>query len=187
MNKETTINLLVSGRAACFRRPEFSDDLVSYDVMPPTIARRLVETALPQNSGQIAIRKIYVINPIRLRWQNIETVRRSCRALVLLDVCYVIEVVVLTSRDCEGCDWLSEITHRFAAPVSAHLGLVDFPATVSLVRGKIPRSALSGTGTIDLGWMVSDLGRGKRGQFRRLSMREGLIDLSDQDQSMHAS
>lgn len=53
MNGEQTINFLLEGNVACFRRPEFSDDLVTCDVMPPVVAARLIDLAFPSIADEL--------------------------------------------------------------------------------------------------------------------------------------
>lgn len=128
------------------------------------------------------------MNPISSRWQEIRTARGLRRALVLLDVAYLVQATLLpSSADRPGID-LQSISAIFSPNVKAHLGLTDFPALLSLPPpAALPRSRLIGTGSIDLGWVLSDTGKGKRGQFARLFMNDGEIDFARQDRLMRAS
>ncbi|MFW2850945.1 CRISPR-associated protein Cas5 [Sphingomonas sp. TX0543] len=113
MNEEKTINFLVEGNVACFRRPEFSDDLVTYDVMPPVVAARLIDVAFPSIANELYVSKITVMNPISSRWKEIRTARGLRRALVLLDVAYLVQATLLpSSADQPGID-LQSISANF--------------------------------------------------------------------------
>lgn len=92
MNSDTIfdIALMVAGDAACFRRPEFVNDLVTYDVMPPTVANRLIDAILPRAATRLKC--IRVLNPIVRRWRTVTTPRGIKRCLALEDVAYVLEV-----------------------------------------------------------------------------------------------
>ncbi|WP_076744698.1 CRISPR-associated protein Cas5 [Sphingomonas jeddahensis] len=168
--------LLVEGDVACFRRPEFASDLVTYDVMPPTVANRLISSSLP-GLGASATR-IQVLNPILRRWQTMRTARGTKRCHVLDNVAYVVEGEAATS----AARSLSDL-RAFVARAEVHLGLSDFPARVSLLDGDASRSALDGSGTIDLGWMVYDLKSGGRSapRFFRAVMQDGVMAIPPQE------
>lgn len=57
--------LRVRGPFACFTRPEFKTERVSYDVMPPSAARGLLESILWRPQMRWVIRAIHVFAPIR--------------------------------------------------------------------------------------------------------------------------
>lgn len=169
----SSITLLVEGDVACFRRPEFSSDLITYDVMPPTVANRVVSASLPGWTGRAT--RVRVLNPIVRRWRTIRTARGLKRCQVLEDVAYVV--------DGEGAFAAASISQRdvraLVAEADVHLGLSDFPASVSLLDGRAAPSSLDGTGAIDLGWMLYDLKSGGRSapRFFRAMMRDGLMDI----------
>ncbi|MDR3723458.1 MAG: type I-C CRISPR-associated protein Cas5c [Terracidiphilus sp.] len=60
-------NLLVrvEGLLACFTRPEFSTERVSYEVMTPSAARAILEAILWKPAIRWRIHAIHVLNPIR--------------------------------------------------------------------------------------------------------------------------
>ncbi len=55
----------VWGNFACFSRPEFKTERVSYDVMTPSAARGLVESVFWHPGLRYTIDKIHVLAPIR--------------------------------------------------------------------------------------------------------------------------
>jgi CRISPR-associated protein Cas5d len=168
--------LLVEGDVACFRRPEFASDLVTYDVMPPTVANRLIGASLP--GWTAGATRIQVLNPIVRRWQALRTARGTKRCHVLDNVAYVLEGEAAAS----AAGSLSEMK-ALMAKADVHLGLSDFPARVSLLDGDAPRSALAGSGTIDLGWMVYDLksGGSSAPRFFRAVMHDGVMAIPPQE------
>lgn len=62
----------VKGKYACFTRPEFKSERVSYDVMTPSAARGILEAIHWKPAIVWRIDRIHVLNPIRF-----ETIRRN--------------------------------------------------------------------------------------------------------------
>lgn len=113
------IRIRVSGPYACFTRPEFKVERVSYDVITPSAARGLIEAIYWKPAIRWTIDKIHVLNEIRftnIRRNEVKAVvptstirqamemddhapiylsatanRQQRTALVLRDVDYVIE------------------------------------------------------------------------------------------------
>jgi CRISPR-associated protein Cas5d len=179
ISSNPTVRVVVSGEVACFRRPEFTDDLVTYDVMTPAVARRLLDSVHAIAGGHWEVSSIKVLKPIRFRWDQIVTARGRRKALVLTDVSYLVEAMGMSATD-DDCDHKAAFFAALAAGNGkAHLGLADFPASLALLPdNEDVRSDLAGTGMVDLGWMLYDTAKGKRGQFFRASMTNGVIDLS---------
>lgn len=55
----------VWGKYACFTRPEFSSERVTYDVMTPSAAKGLLESIYWHPGLEYVVDKIYVLNPIK--------------------------------------------------------------------------------------------------------------------------
>ncbi len=72
MNKSNPFRLKVSGRNACFTRPEMKVERVSYDVMTPSAARGILEAILWKPAISWKILQLDILNPIK--W---ESVRRN--------------------------------------------------------------------------------------------------------------
>ncbi len=113
------IKLRVSGRHACFTRPEMKVERVSYDVMTPSAARGILEAIHWKPAIRWVIDRIHVLRPIRFQSirrnevghkasaRNIKTAmnresldglhllvdedRQQRAATVLVDVDYIIE------------------------------------------------------------------------------------------------
>src|ERR1700694_3146342 len=113
------VRLRVSGKYACFTRPEMKVERVSYDVMPPSAARGIIEAVYWKPAIRWIITAIHVLSPIRYQsfrrnevghkipvanvrramnagtkeglWLVIEDDRQQRAATILVDVDYVIE------------------------------------------------------------------------------------------------
>jgi CRISPR-associated protein Cas5d len=59
------IILEASGKLACFTRPEFKVERVSYDVIPPTAARGLLEAVFWKPQFTYVVTRIEVLKPIK--------------------------------------------------------------------------------------------------------------------------
>ncbi len=113
------IRLLVSGKYACFTRPEMKVERVSYDVMTPSAARGILEGIHWKPAIRWVIDRIHVLHPIRFQsirrnevghkapagkiktamnresleglYLLVDDDRQQRAATVLVDVAYVIE------------------------------------------------------------------------------------------------
>ena len=176
MNKirATSVRIEIRGTHACFRRPEFVDDLISYDVISPLAATRLLSAISTRPATQWTVRRLWVQHLIAAEWLMMKTARGQKRALVLRDVAYMLEA------DCLSAAPADFILRQSGDEARAHLGLTDFRADVSISSSSTPPpTAYAGTGRIDLGWMIHDLdGRGRsRARYFRAEMIDGVIDL----------
>jgi CRISPR-associated protein Cas5d len=66
------VSLKVWGEYACFTRPEFKSERVSYDVITPSAARGLLEAIYWKPAIAWVVARIRVLRPIR-----VDTVRRN--------------------------------------------------------------------------------------------------------------
>lgn len=178
----SSVVLLIKGAAACFRRAEFTSDLVTYDIMPPTVANRMVSASLPGWNGRVT--RIGVLNHIVRRWQTVTTTRGMKRCQILQDVAYVVE-----AEQAIGRAMARRQVETLIRQADVHLGLADFRACVSLVSDGEASSRLSGTGTIDLGWMPYDLNGASRSspRFFRAVMHNGVLDIPAEEVAELAS
>lgn len=60
-----TVTLRVSGDWACFTRPEFKLERVSYDALTPTAARGILEAVLWHPEFRWVVERVRVLKPIR--------------------------------------------------------------------------------------------------------------------------
>ncbi len=67
--KSNPFRLKVSGKNACFTRPEMKVERVSYDVITPSAARGILEAILWKPAIRWEILQIDVLNPVK--WQSV--------------------------------------------------------------------------------------------------------------------
>lgn len=196
------IRMLVSGDRACFKRPEFAHDLISYDVITPSAARGLLDAIHRDPGLRWVIDEIRVLRPIRFTWMALAEVETGDPAgplpvriagpadrriaSVLSDVEYLLTAhaePVGGAEDVEALFWRAVATGRVFRPL--FLGFRGFPAEIEpLEEDELsPPGAYDGSGAIDLGWTLFDAKREARGgmQFYRPTMVDGVIDLRHRD------
>jgi CRISPR-associated protein Cas5d len=202
------IKLKVWGDYACFTRPEMKAERVSYDVMTPSAARGILEAIYWKPAIRWIIDRIHVINPIRfdnirrnelgskIPIRNIintikkntpletfiEDDRQQRAAMVLRDVCYVIEAhFEITGNENNNSAKHKEIFERRAekgqCAYRPYFGCREFTVNFELIKDKIPESELKGT--IDLGWMLHDIDfeNNMEPKFFRAQMNDGVINI----------
>ncbi|WP_260598018.1 CRISPR-associated protein Cas5 [Sphingomonas endolithica] len=191
------IRVQVSGERACFKRVEFAEDLVSYDVIPPLAARRLLETIYCTPDMRWRIEEIRVLRPIRSTWMSLaeaepgtaDNVTRIVAgrhdrrmANVLVDVGYVI-TARLEAADGQAGPHAAIFRRRVASGAyvrQPYVGLPAFTAHVVELQpdASPPLNDVRG-GPVDLGWMLYDVpGDGSAGpRLFRPTMIDGVIDL----------
>lgn len=198
--------LLISGARACFRRVEFSEQFVTYDVITPMAARAVFEAVHWTPSIAWQIDEIRVLRPINLVWEPLEASQNiqyggmseiaaaPCGSLanMLIDVAYIVTAhfdLVAGAAPEESAGQHSAIFRRrlkqgrfFRQPF---LGLSALPARVEeIAKGTaMPDPIPELRGSIDLGWMVFDTHvAGHAGtRFFRPVMVDGVIDLSERE------
>lgn len=184
--------LLVRGDRACFRRPEFAEDLVSYDVITPRAAREVFEATYTAPGLCWRIDEIHVLAPLRSTWMALTEVERGAdlpaiaagqrdrrMAHVLCDVAYV----VTAHPEPHAGDDLSQafrdrvVSARFVRPPV--LGHRSFPSEITLLEAEdaLPPGAWASSGAVDLGWTLHDVGESGGPRFYRPTMIDGVIDL----------
>ncbi|MFO7871668.1 MAG: type I-C CRISPR-associated protein Cas5c [Kiritimatiellia bacterium] len=78
MEKSGPFRLRVSGKNACFTRPEMKVERVSYDVMTPSATRGILEAILWKPAIRWRILRIDVLNPIK--WESVRRNEVGCVA-----------------------------------------------------------------------------------------------------------
>lgn len=164
----TLERLLIEGERACFRRQEFVEDLVTYDVITPAAVERMLAIMSPKRL--IVATSVTVLKPLTKSWFSITTNRGSRRCHALNDVAYVIEIDGGHPSELEA----AIRDNRF------HLGLSDLPASVRRLDGSAPPSAFAGDGMRDLGWLPYSYGNSspRRLSYVQVAMVNGVIDLN---------
>lgn len=207
--KDYGVSVEVWGDLACFSRPEFRAERISYDVMTPAAARGILESILYKPAIKWIVDEIQVLNPIkttnfkRVERKEIDTKRsqpefkkttsggeRDLRnTCALKDVRYRIKAhFEMTNkageRDNPG-KFLEMFNHRvktgrcFRQPV---FGCKEFPAQFKPVEEEdrqIPKELL---GEKDLGYMHYDFiytPKRKIPQYFRAKLEDGVLNLRD--------
>jgi CRISPR-associated protein Cas5d len=203
------IKLKAWGDYACFTRPEMKAERVSYDVMTPSAARGILEAIYWKPSIRWVIGKIHVLKRIRfdnirrnelagkIPVRNIKTAmkdgtspletfiendRQQRAAMVLRNVCYVIEAhfEVTGEEDTKPAKHKKMFERRAKKGQCFHrpyFGCREFPVNFELVKDEIPKSELKGK--VDLGWMLHDIDfkNNMEAKFFRTQMIDGVIDV----------
>jgi CRISPR-associated protein Cas5d len=172
--------LHVSGRFACFPRPEFANDRVSYDVITPIAARRILEAIYWRREIRWRVDAIHVLKPIHFGLASSADapplekfggsdsrshagVESGGRQVALLDPAYAIDAR-FELASAEGNS--AQHTKMFAKAVrqgryfrQPYLGLREYPATVALLdeEAPFPPAICQEIEDRDLGWMIHDL------------------------------
>lgn len=203
------IKLKVWGDYACFTRPEMKVERVSYDVMTPSAARGILEAIYWKPAISWVVDKIHVLKPIcfdnirrnelggKISVQNVKTAmkkgnvsietfieddRQQRAAMVLKNVCYVIEAhfEIIGDEDNNPVKHKEMFERRAKKGQCVHrpyFGCREFPVNFELIEGIISESGLKGV--IDLGWMLHDIdfNNNMEARFFRAKMTNGVIDI----------
>jgi CRISPR-associated protein Cas5d len=211
------IKLKIFGDYACFTRPEMKVERVSYDVITPSAARGILEAIYWKPSIRWIINKIHILKPIqftnirrnevskKISSTNIKAVingtdlplylvssqgkiRQQRAALVLRDVCYVIEAY-FEITDQANTEETQEKHYSIALRRirkgqyfhQPYLGTREFAANYEILEDELPKGFYSDKGKMDLGWMLWDIDfqNGMTPIFYRALMQDGVIDVQD--------
>lgn len=146
------VSFRVAGDYACFSRPEFKVERVSYPIMTPSAARGVAESVFWRPEFRYEIRRIGVVNKggttviVRNEISDrqgrnpaiVEEQRQQRSSLVLKDVDYIVEAeIVLRPHATDPvAKYLSQFERRIARGQhfqSPYLGTREFPARISEV------------------------------------------------------
>ena len=203
------VKLKVWGDYACFTRPEMKAERVSYDVMTPSAARGILEAIYWKPAIQWVVDRIHVLNPIKFEnvrrnevgskipIRNITTAmkdgsspvelfieedRQQRAAMVLRNVCYIIEAhFEFTGEGAENegkhLDMFNRRAEKGQCFHRPYFGCREFPVNFEPVNGNLPRSGLEGE--VDLGWMLHDIDfkSAMEARFFRARMVNGVIEV----------
>jgi CRISPR-associated protein Cas5d len=169
---EGIFDVKVGGDYACFSRPEFKVERVSYPVMTPSAARGLLEAILWKPEMRWEIREIDVLKPLKqssiLRNELsdrqgdspliIEEKRQQRASLILRDVAYVIhcEIVLrghVTDPLTKYADMFRRRLERGQCHHTPYLGTREFAAWFEPATGAEEAIPLD----LDLGNMLFDI------------------------------
>ena len=166
------LKVKVWGEYACFSRPEFKVERVSYPVPTPSAARGLLEAIFWKPEFRYEVRRIGVLRlgtPFALLRNEVENrmgakpffgedARQQRTSLVLKDVAYLVEAdMVLRPHATDPLPkYLEQFERRLKKGQYHHtpyLGTREFPAYFSPPDGEVPDGGLN----LDLGPMLFDL------------------------------
>jgi len=172
VESHAAVAVKVSGDYACFTRPEFKVERVSYPVITPSAARGVLEAIFWKPEFRYEIRQIGIVkmgtqtsilrNEVDARQGKnpilVERHRQQRSSLVLKDVEYIIRAeMVLRDHATDPVykyrDQFNRRLDRGQCHHTPYLGTREFAAQVDPPNGQIP----SGTLNVDLGTMLFDL------------------------------
>ncbi len=209
------IKLKICGDYACFTRPEMKVERVSYDVITPSAARGIIEAIYWKPAIRWVVDRIHVINEIKFTnirrnevsqkissskasgtingndsqlYQDVTKDRQQRAAMVLKDVCYVIEAhFEMTEK--AGAEDTPEKHYNIALRRirqgqcyhQPSLGTREFSAKFEMVDDIILNSFYRNEKEKDLGWMLRDIDfkNDMTPIFFRAVMKNGVIDVED--------
>lgn len=131
MSVSPTLCLQAGGPFACFTRPEMKVERVSYDVMPPSAARGLLEAVLWKPAMCWEVERIEVLAPIR--WTSVRRNEVGCTVpvgsvkSVMKNGHGLLGVYVEEQRQQRAGLLLRDVTYRIHARfhLTAHAGAAD--------------------------------------------------------------
>lgn len=179
-----TFRLRVSGERACFPRPEFRRDRVTYDVLTPFAARAILDAIYWRPEIRWRVDIIHVLNPINFDGSIFSRPDIALRTTMLIDVDYVVEAHFdLLNPDTGNAAQHTKLFLKGARQGRYHhepfLGVPGCRAELRLIeKGEpMPVACAVNRPTRDLGWIAHDLGEGDRRSlhFFRATMTEGAI------------
>lgn len=184
--------LIVWGGWACFPRPEFSHDLVTYDVITPFAARAILESIHWRPSVRWEIARLLVLAPGNVvRHPSSAAEQDGPQVLALRDVAYVIEASLRMVGELESArKHQRRFEHRvrsnqpFRRP---YFGVRECPAQFRLLADgdPIPTCAPQLAGERDWGWLPydQDNDRNRPTHFIRARSLDGVIAVPAPEQA----
>lgn len=170
--REAVFDLRVGGDYACFSRPEFKVERVSYLVMTPSAARGVLEAIFWKPEIHWQVREIWMLKPIKqtalLRNEIfdrqggyplfVEDRRQQRASLILKDVEYLIRAEMVLASHAEGplAKYVEQARRRIERGRCHHrpyLGTREFAAWFEPASGQETPVPLD----LDLGTMLFDI------------------------------
>jgi CRISPR-associated protein Cas5d len=184
MSRSPTLRIRIRGAYACFTRPEFKADRVSYDVITPSAARGILEAILWKPAIRWHIERIHVLTPIRFEAikrnevgkkaslrENIdrffaddENNRQQRNSIVLRDVDYIVGAHFTLTQRARSEDNIPKFVEMFTRRLgrgqcfhAPYLGCREFAACVEPAASDPPAVLDALRGERELGLMLNDL------------------------------
>ena len=185
------IRVEVWGDLACFTRPEFKVERVSYDVITPSAARGILDSIYWHPGLKWVVDKIYVLSPIEASdiYMDTTSERTQRTTMALKNVHYVIEAhfeMTKNKNDSDSPAKFDSISKRRLRKgqcyTEPYFGCREFPVRFKEWEDdEIPAIPV----TKDLGYMLYDMdyskGQNISPQFFRAEMKNGVIDVSSSE------
>ncbi|MFI3322488.1 MAG: type I-C CRISPR-associated protein Cas5c [Rikenellaceae bacterium] len=108
----------ISGTLACFTRPEFKVERMSYEVITPSACRAIFEAIYWRPSIRWEIKEIAVLNPISF------THFKRCETAAMANV-YKTEIIADKCRQLRSSVVLRDVKYRVSAELIAYDGMQD--------------------------------------------------------------
>jgi CRISPR-associated protein Cas5d len=193
-----SLRIKVWGPYACFTRPEFKVERVTYPVMTPSAARGVLEAVFWKPEFKWQVRKIMVLNPIKLFsirrnevnrraspasagfFADDDDVRTQRHSLVLRDVAYIIEADIVVDRSKTSEDpakWRDQFRRRVERGQCYHrpyLGCREFSADFGPPNGTetpIDHSEDLGLFLFDINYLPSE----NKPRFFQARLEQGVL------------
>lgn len=178
------IRFITYGPSACFSRPEFKIERVTYEVPTPNAIRGLIESIYWHPGITWHVDKIHVLNPIKFYTEmHNELDNQQRNTTFLYDVRYAVEAHFDTKIDRPG-----KVLEKFNSRLrdgrqyrQPYFGLRECEAFLEPINGDIPKSVYDGSGEKDLSWMVYEIDYARKGapsSYIHLSMTDGIVDVA---------
>jgi CRISPR-associated protein Cas5d len=199
-------SLRIRGGMACFTRPEFSTERLSYELMTPSAARGVIEAVLWKPAIRWEITSIALLSPVRwiefrrnevnsrISTQNAlrasrggepvpeffsDEDRAQRNTLALREVDYGVTARLHTTVRAGDEDSLEKFRAMFVRRMEhyqPYLGCREFPAVVELWDGT---PAPLTNETRELGWMLHDIefGPQNRARFFPARLEQGVMQV----------
>jgi CRISPR-associated protein Cas5d len=185
MSRNELIRIKIEGKYACFSRPEFKVERVSYPVITPSAARGVLEAIFWKPEFRYEIRRVGVLslgsqavvlrNEVADRQGRqpyfVEDRRQQRSSLILKDVAYLIEAEILLRPHC--VDTIYKYLDQFRRRVSKgqyhhtpYLGTREFAADFASANGEEPPPF-----DLPIGTMLFDLAFIEAGQRVELEFK----------------
>ncbi|MGH9324150.1 MAG: type I-C CRISPR-associated protein Cas5c [Vicinamibacteria bacterium] len=207
--RSPTFKVRVRGPYACFTRPEFKTERVSYEVMTPSAARGILEAVLWKPAIRWRVERIHVLAPIKLiAIKRNEVARKASlgadvgryfadedraqrNTLMLRDVDYIIAAALELTEKAAPDDNIQKFVEMFSRRLAKgqcfhtpYLGCREFAAQIEPApeTWEVPDEL---RGQRDLGMMLHDLeferdgSGGARPYFFPASLDDGRIEIPE--------
>lgn len=176
------MRVLLTAESACFPRPDFRRDEVTYDVLTPSAARSVLDHVHWRPAIRWVIDAISVLRPICVcEYPTFAEEQLRPRSVILRDVGYLIDAHFELTAKAGPLDEPERHRGMFRRQIrsgpSVFLGREAHPGEIRLLEDVAPDRGTPINETRDLGWMVYEADYQDRGRLRffRAQMMQGVV------------